>query len=129
LRPPGKRLAVPATPGEPRRRGRRSRRGPPRHGRGTTAVRLSAPDADEAVVASVHLDHDSPTARERGASLLANRFGNRGDPTVVAGGFNCTPADRADFEVFLDAVRSLDGADLRGSRRGLDGRAFRISSV
>ena len=68
----------------------------------TTAVRLSTPDADEAfVVASVRLDHDSQTARERGASLLADRFGDRGDPTVVAGGFNCTPADRPDPEVFL----------------------------
>ena len=96
----------------------------------TTAVRLSTPDADEAfVVASVRLDHNSPTARERGASLLADRFGDRGDPTVVAGGFNCTPADRPDPEVFPGAVRNLDDADLRGSRRGLDGRAFRISSV
>ena len=60
----------------------------------TTAVRLSAPDTDETfVVASVHLEHDSPTARERGASLLADRFGDRDDPTVVAGDFNCTPDD------------------------------------
>ena len=60
----------------------------------TTAVRLSAPDADESfVVASVHLDHDSPAAREHGASLLADRFGDRAGPTVVAGDFNCTPDD------------------------------------
>ena len=60
----------------------------------TTAVRLSESDADETfTVANVHLDHDSPTARERGASLLADRFGDRTDPTVVAGDFNCTPGE------------------------------------
>ncbi len=59
----------------------------------TTAARLRGDDR-EFVAASTHLDHGSERARRRGAALLAERFGDRPVPAVVAGDFNCTPADR-----------------------------------
>ena len=83
----------------------------------TTAVRLSAPDADAFVVASVHLDHDSPTARERGASLLADRFGDRGDPTVVAGDFNCTPDDPP-YRTMTETAGLRDARDVAPAPHG-----------
>jgi len=61
----------------------------------TTEARLRDPaDGGEFVVASTHLDHDSETARRRGASLPVDRLGDRSVQTAVAGDFNCTPADR-----------------------------------
>lgn len=60
----------------------------------TTAARVRDDETGAAfVVASTHLDHDSETARRKGAELLADRFGDR-DPAVVAGDFNCTPEDQ-----------------------------------
>ncbi|PSQ11899.1 hypothetical protein BRC99_05945 [Halobacteriales archaeon QS_7_69_60] len=40
-----------------------------------------------------------------------------------------TPADRPVFEDVPDAVKDLDGVELRAAPRGLDGRVFRISSI
>ena len=40
-----------------------------------------------------------------------------------------TPADRPVFEDVPGAVGDLNGAVLRTAPRGLDGRAFRISSI
>ncbi len=60
----------------------------------STAARLveSGTDAD-LLVANTHLDHDSDEARRRGAGLLADRFGDRAGPTVLAGDLNSGPED------------------------------------
>lgn len=61
----------------------------------TTATRLRDSRSDGAVVvANTHLDHESEAARRRGATLLAERFGDRDAPTVLAGDLNSGPDDR-----------------------------------
>jgi len=75
----------------------------------TTAARLAAaaPDA-ELLVANTHLDHDGERARRRGASLLADRLGDRAGPTVVAGDLNSGPSD--------PPCRTLTDAGFRAAR-------------
>ena len=80
----------------------------------TTAARLRGDDA-AFVAASTHLDHGSEWARRRGAALLAERFGDRPVPTVMAGDFNCTPAD--------PPYRAMTEAGFRDARDDADASA------
>ncbi|PSQ32628.1 hypothetical protein BRD05_09930, partial [Halobacteriales archaeon QS_9_70_65] len=80
----------------------------------TTAARLRGDDA-AFVAASTHLDHGSERARRRGATLLAERFGDRPVPTVMAGDFNCTPAD--------PPYRAMTEAGFRDARDDADASA------
>lgn len=60
----------------------------------TTAAQLREQGTGaEFVVVNTHLDHASEMARRGGAQLLADRFGDRHAPTVLAGDLNCTPDD------------------------------------
>ena len=81
----------------------------PNAGAGSDPFRLSKAAADgtgDAFVAAV-----LPEPRERAANDWS------------------TPADRPVFEDVPGAVGDLDGAELRTASRGLDRRAFRISSI
>lgn len=60
----------------------------------TTAVTLRDGAADESLgVVNTHFEHAGERARRESAALLAERVGDRPEPTVLAGDLNCRPGE------------------------------------